>query len=203
MQNVTKFAMRGRSPANGLRDYPLSLVVGTSQRLEVAGDFFLVTEATTDVYISIDNGPFLKRAEGMGQTGFFRTLELKTLVDQSVRLIVGYGLAVDNRRSVSVSATTTVEVSNQVTQLADVSIPAGSSVQLAAANANRQTLVVKHKASNNPADYVRIGNATVSATSGFELGVGEGIDLDTEAAVYAYNTGSNAVTITLTELNRV
>jgi hypothetical protein len=97
----------------------------------------------------------------------------------------------------------TVQSGNQNIPLIDISCPVGVTTQLAAANAARKALVIKSSSLNDPADLLKIGSAAANATHGVELSPGEGLTLDTEAAVHAYNAGANAVVVTLLEINRI
>jgi hypothetical protein len=183
-----------------LRDFALTLTAGVEQSPGIAGNFYHILEATDDVYISLDNGGYAKRMKGIGEKAEFIELRLKSLVTQNIRLVAGYGELIDTRDNVSVTVSATVTPSDVITPKTDVSLPAGGPATLiCAANANRKSLMIKHNNGNDPADIVRLGSSSVAATSGLEIVAGETVTIETEAAVYGFNTGSAAVAVSIIE----
>lgn len=186
---------------SNLRDFVFNLAAGVPQYIKAAGDFFAIIEATDDVYLRVDGGQQIERGAGMAQTGEYSSLEITSLVVQTVRIVAGYGFVYDNRVQHVINVTANVTPSTQVVALADVAVPAAAAVLIAAANANRNRLHIKHNSGNGVNDLARIGHNLVGAAIGVELVPGEGLTLDTQAAVYAYNTGAAAITISLLEEN--
>lgn len=101
-------------------------------------------------------------------------------------------VVVDDMPPVSVSAT--VNQSNQVTPLADVTLTAAAATQIAAANSSRKEIMIKNPVANTAA--VRIGDATAAANVGFELEPGESLVVTTTAAVYAYSAAAQDMSLT-------
>lgn len=93
-----------------------------------------------------------------------------------------------------ISVSATVNQSNTITPLADVSLTAVTPTVIVAANVNRKELLVKNPSSN--AASIRIGSATVGAAKGFELEPGESTILTTTAAVYGYSAPGETVSVT-------
>lgn len=186
-----------------IRDFRLALIANVPQKIGIAGDFFAVLEATNDLFISVDDQPYSFRPAGVSQTGEFQYLMVLSLVNQNVIITAGYGFVSDRRQQIVLTVNATVESGNQNVPLVDVSIAPGATTQLAGVNADRKALVIKSSSLNNPADLLRVGSIAADATHGVEVSPGEGLTLDTEAAVYAYNAGANAVVVTLLAINRV
>ncbi|RLG23041.1 hypothetical protein DRN85_10125 [Methanosarcinales archaeon] len=77
----------------------------------------------------------------------------------------------------------------------DVSLTAGAATMIVAADADRQCVMITNLAANT--QTFRIGNASVSATAGVELAPGESIEIETTAAVYGYNPGGSAESVSV------
>jgi hypothetical protein len=81
--------------------------------------------------------------------------------------------------------------------VADIGIAATTQAVVAAADAtNKQREVIIKNLSGNTAAF-RIGDASAAAAQGHELSPGEAITLDTLAAVYAFNTGTAAQSLSV------
>ena len=183
-----------------LNDYPFYLGAGEERLLEVAGDFYHILEATDTVYISLDDDEFNKRGKGLGENGPFYRIRVKSDVAQGIRIVAGFGQLNDTRDNVSVTVSATVTPSNNTLAIPDITVPAGTTVQLVAARAGRKSLMLKSLFTNDPSDSVRLGDlASVGAGSGIQMVSGEGVTIETETAYYAYNEGSNDFVISATE----
>ena len=77
----------------------------------------------------------------------------------------------------------------------DVSLAAGTDTMIVGADANRLCVIITNLAANT--QTFRIGNASVSATAGVELAPGESIEIETTAAVYGYNPGGSAESVSV------
>lgn len=184
-----------------LVDYAIYLLAGVEKEAKISGDFYHVLESTSNVYISLDEGPWMQRSKGLGEKRSFKRMRLKSLATQGVIITAGYGELIDTRDNVSVTVSATVTPSDVITPQSDVILIHGTGAQvICAANANRKSLVLKGSVLNDPAIIIRIGNSGVLATKGIELTSGEGVTLDTQAAVYGINThATEDFTVTIIE----
>ena len=188
-----------------MRTYAYNLQVAAIQDLKITGSHFRLLEATNDLYVSFGNGPFMKFKAGQGVTMLrdsVTDIRLKTLVAQNILLVAGDGHFHDANENVSVNATATVENSNTVNPLAEVSIPAGATVLLSAALATRKELRIGVKGS--AANGVYIGDATVAvAKQGGYIEEGSVDYVGTTAAVYGYNSGGAAINVNVMDLVKI
>jgi len=111
----------------------------------------------------------------------------------------------DGRRDVRVinpnqtAATVEITKAGTINAWADVVVGAGARAVISVALPEKRNVHIRNKALN-PAAF-RIGDIAVNATSGIELNPGEYIDIETTAAIYAWNTGvvDQSITLTTTE----
>jgi hypothetical protein len=187
------------------RTYPLSLQAGQELPFSVQGDFYAVIKAESPFTITFDESNRITEAmEGTGGRfpGWYGSVKVKSPVAQTVVIVLGFGEFWDNRASANFTVNTTVEPANKITPLAEVTIPASSSAQLAAANSNRKELRIGIKADQPGGVYLGDVNVGPAAPGGFiEEG---GTDyMTTESAVYAYNAGPDPVVVHVVSLERV
>lgn len=186
------------------RTYPLALSAGQEIQFSVAGDFYAIVEATSPVTITFDESNRITNAE-QGTGGRFpkpyENVKVKSPVAQTVVIVLGFGEFWDSRASANVTVNATVEPANSITELAEVSVPAGGSAQLAAADANRKELRVGVQSS--AANGVYIGSATIGAGQGGYVEEGGVEYITSESAVYAYNAGANPITVNVVSLERI
>jgi hypothetical protein len=180
----------------GLRDFPLTFAGGDSQQIRLDGNFFHILEADDDLFISIDDTPFVKRLVGSWQEGGFNKLVIKSSVAQTVRITAGYGRYGDNTDNVAVTVNTAFDPGATIANPVQVTVPAAASAQVLAGNANRLHAIIQSSNVNNPAIIARLGGAAVAANSGLELTAGTGIPpIRTTAALYVYNPGPDNIII--------
>jgi hypothetical protein len=93
----------------------------------------------------------------------------------------------------------TVSKASVLDSLADVALAAGAQTQIVAGNAARRKIIIKNLAAN-PAT-LRIGDNGAAAANGHELAPGESIGLAVADAVYAWNPGvvAQSVSVVSTE----
>jgi len=98
-----------------------------------------------------------------------------------------------------VSAEVVISKSPTFDAMADVNVPFGTTVLIAAQLLTRRSIILTNKASN-PAPF-RIGDIATAANAGFELSPGETREIFTTAAIYAYNDGliNQHITLSMTE----
>lgn len=184
-------------------------------------DFYHILQAASPVYLSVNHEKEVTRDQGQGQTfnnataidGNVRlnragnsrriqSLSVRSTIAQTVVVVVGPGSFTDTRAQLTATVNTVENPANQNVPLAEVSVGAGLTVMLAAADATRQALRVGVKSSE--ANGVYIGDATVGAAiQGGYVEEGSADYVASEAAIYAYNPGAGAITVNLLKMNRV
>ena len=184
-----------------MRDYKFTLAAGQERSLNVEGDWFHVLAATGTIQIRFDEGVQIDRSEGQGGSRSYKRVNVQSSTAQTVVLSLGYGQETDARSTVNATINTTIEPSNTILPKAEVTIAAGATVILAAANANRKELRLGVKSSE--ANGVYIGNASVgAATPGGYIEEGSVEYVGTEAAVYGYNAGAVSIDVNVLDLER-
>lgn len=186
---------------NGLKDYPFVLGAGAEVDLNVQGDYFQVISASGDIGLRFDEAAMITRAQGMGGSAEYSRVSVYSPIAQTVVVSLGYGIATDSRASLSATVNTTVEPATQNIPLAEVSVGAGSTVLLAAANADQKELRVGVKSTE--ANGVYIGDVTVGAAiQGGYIEEGCVDYVATEAALYGYNPGAAAISVNVLSLRK-
>lgn len=108
---------------------------------------------------------------------------------QDVVVYAGSGDYNDGRSNITATLSATITPSTTLTANADVSIAAGAQGLISAGVATKREVIISNPITNTCA--FRIGDtATLDATHGFILDVGQTVILNTSAAVYAFNAGS-------------
>jgi hypothetical protein len=87
-----------------------------------------------------------------------------------------------------------------LTSAADYSIPATTTANFASALADQVGVYIGNLASNT--ETLRIGDASTGATRGIELAPGETLFIPTAAALYGYNPGASAQSITILRVRK-
>jgi hypothetical protein len=178
------------------RDYYLTFSGAATREIRARGRFLRVLEApAAAVFLAFDGSTELERRAGQGVNygGTFNRFTVRSTVAQTVLVCVSDDRQDDDQESVSVSVSATVTPGNTLSAGGDVSIPALSSQQLAAADADRLALIVANPVNNT--DPVRVGGSGVNASSGIELQPGDSITIASTAAVYGYNPKGSAQSV--------
>lgn len=187
--------------AKSMRDYKFTLLAGQERDLNVEGDWFHVLDANGTIGIRFDQGVRIERQEGQGGSRLYEKVSVYSSTAQTVTLSLGYGQETDARASINATINTTIEPSDTLNPLAEVSIGAGATVLLSAANANRKELRIGVKSSE--ANGVYIGDiGTGAVTPGGYIEEGSVEYVGTEAAVYGYNSGAGSIDVNVLELER-
>lgn len=171
------------------------------------GSFFrlLVCPSAVDIVVTKDSAPIAtmtgvsagvawQARDKDGQIERFSAIEITSASAQTIKIAVGYGELSDDATTGNVA----VAHATGLSELPDVVVAAAGTAQLAAANANRRTLIVGSIAANG--GNARVGGATVGAARGSEIQPGLSFALDTEGAVHAHNPTAASLTFTLLEI---
>jgi hypothetical protein len=184
-----------------------NLVFSGGEELPVltTGRYLRIREATSPIYITINGGGEIKREKGeqidLGDKYSQLRLGIRSIVAQSVSLVSAENSQSDNRNTVTVNASATVESGNDNQHLPKVSIPANSSAQLAAANAARKSLRVSLLSS--ALTYICLGKSGIGAAQGGTLEEGMVDYIDTTGALFGYNPSAAAVDVYVMEINKI
>lgn len=186
-----------------MRDYKFTLVANVPRSLNVAGNYFGVVEALGKIQIQFDDGVFIQRQEGMGGSADYQRVTVKSPTNQTVIISLGSGVMHDGRGTVSgFTVNATIESPNSSPSTPDVSIPAGTTVQVLAPNANRKKAIIFAGESN--IENLRIGgHSSVGASNGGILAPGGNGEIESETGVWVYNPGAAAETVTIIELETI
>lgn len=186
-----------------MRDYKFTLVANVPRSLNVAGNYFGVIEAAGAIEIQFDDGVFIKRREGMGGSAEYQRVSMKSPTDQTVTIALGSGTMYDGRATISgATFNVTTENGNSSPSTPDIAIPAGTTVQVAGANANRKTINIFAGEAN--IENLRVGcNASVGVNNGGFLAPGGNGEIETRTGVWVYNPGTATETVSIIELETI
>jgi len=188
--NPNEIAQRQR----GMKTQVRTLSAGVPVRIEIDGDYFHVFKApVNDLTVAFDDGEAEAVEQGIGFRRYFRAITLSSATGQAVKVYAGYGSVGDGRSTANVNVTANITPGANLSDGGDVSCAATSTTQLLAADVNRLYANITNVSSNTVT--VRVGTATVGAATGTPLEPGSTLPMATTAAIYAYNPGAGAVTI--------
>lgn len=184
------------------RSYTLSLTANQEFNLDVEGNMYAVISSTGSFTITLDeSNRLVQQTSGMGgefQDAYERVTLLSTTT-QTVTVIFGFGKFLDARASVNATLNTTVAPSDTLDNDNDITVGSTATLLKAADSDAKEILIHVPSTSSNS---IRVGNASVSSTSGIEIEPGSTLALSIEAAIYGIRDGSNDVTVSTLKLTR-
>ena len=184
------------------RTYTISLTANVEYALNVSGNMYAVLDNTGVFTITLDESNRLtNQTSGMGGKfdDTYEKIVLLSTTTQTVVVIFGYGEFADARASVNATINTTVAPSDTLDNSSDVTV-SNVAILLKAADANMKELLIH--VPSDAANSIRVGNASVTATTGLEVEPGMSLQLSVEAAVYAIRVGASDVTVSTLKLTR-
>lgn len=186
-----------------ISDHDFTFAAAGVQEFQSIGRYIRVREATSGVYLTIDGHTEILRNKGEQiDTGReTNRVRVRSLVAQSVSISSAMFPQSDNRNSVSLTVSATVEAGNDNQHLAKVTIPAVSSAQIAASNVNRKALRVSLL--SYAVGYVLLGKSGIAAAQGGSLEEGMVDYIETTGALWAYNPQSSSVDVYVMEINKL
>ncbi len=184
------------------RIYTVTVPANDRVTIHASGAYVVALSATGSFDLGFENGPFTPFLSGLkvqlppGEK--FKTVRLRDTSGNAniIQLGIGFGDLTDAR--LNLSGKISVSVSQNIATVADVALAAGAATQIVAANAGRRAVIVKNLATN--LQTMRIGDAAVGAARGVELAPGEAIVIDSGAAIYGYNPGGAAESVSVLEV---
>lgn len=190
------------SRKRNFRTYTITLVAGQEFNLGVSGDMYaVIANANAFTIILDESNRLVNQSSGMGGKfpDEYDRVTIVSATSQSITVIFGYGEFSDARASVNATINTTISPSDTLINSGDV--PATlAATQIVAANPSRKEIeICLPSTATNP---VRVGNSSVTATSGSIIEPGTSKVYNIESALYVIRTSAPDETITVLELER-
>lgn len=188
----------------GMTPFSVSLVANQAQALDVEGNYvhFLTVPLPSGIEVRFDESKQATYYEGVGLQTSYSRVELLSTADQDIVVLLGFGSVFDARATANVSVASTIAPANALTNVPEVTVPAGTSAKLADANDDRQALRLSIKSSETGAG-VYFGNASIAAATGGWLEPGMIDYPDISAECWAFNPGGVDIIVQVLELKRV
>lgn len=186
----------------GFQDYSIPLAAGGSFTLSAVGNFVKCKSVGATIKLRIGDGPQVNLYSGrsfrMPAGLSFDRLEFMNDSGGSVTAVIDVcqGEIYDDP---VLTGDISIAPAAAISTAADVSITAASTVQVVAGNSSRRAVVVGNLSVNT--QVMRIGDSNAGAARGAELSPGEKVTLETTAAVYAYNPGGAAESLSVMEIS--
>lgn len=178
---------------------PFTFIANKAQRVEIVGQtiFFRSGSAEITVRLNSPSNPAIPLREGERlECSGFNALILESVSGQDAVLIISpdnvkiEGINVVGQMSVNPGSTL------QTTQ--DVSVAVETTSVVIAANPSRKEVNIGNLATNG--SIIRVGDSDTASNQGQPLQPGQDVWIETEDAIYVYNSDdTNAAAITLLE----
>lgn len=189
-------------------DYSLTFSGAGERPIQAIGRFLRIREADSDVYIRYGSRSEIKRLKGeqIDFGDFYRKdlaeqIVIRSLIAQTIELVVSDTPQDDNRQAVSLSTTTTLDSSNNTADAPAVSVAATSSAQLVTSNGNRIELEIA--VSSDEIGGVWVGGSTIANQRGVLIEPGMSRVYSSDSEWWAYNPNASAVLVQVLELERL
>lgn len=181
---------------------------GTDEKTLPRGTFFLILATTSSLSLKVfkdgseiasmsgsalQQGISWESLDEQGNLRIFDEIRVNSAVAQSMQIGVGLGRLSNDAPSGNVTAT--IVKNTTLDSLADVSLAAGATTLIAAADATRRKLRVGSLTGN--VNIFRIGDNGAGAANGEELAPGEWKEIETSGAVYGFNPGGAAQSVSV------
>lgn len=178
------------------RDFALTFGGAGIQEVRAEGRYlYVLATPSADCFFELDRSGELER--GAGQAIFdadgFSIVRVRSTVAQTVKFSVSLDAQADARSNVALNVSATVAPGADFDNGGDVAVPATSSAQVLAADANRLSALIINPPTNT--ETVRVGISGVAAASGIPLAPGESVELALTAAIFVYNPGAAPQTV--------
>jgi hypothetical protein len=186
-----------------MQPFNLTLLAGIPVSVNVEGDYCHVLTAPlgAGLWLRFDEGKSANYYEGVGLRTLYDRVEMMSLADQDVVVLLGFGSVFDARATANLNVNSTIEPSNILLDHPQVTVPAGASIVLVAAASSRKELRIALKSTEPGGLY--IGSASVATGTGGWIEPGQFDYLSIEAALWAFNPGASNVVVTLLTLGRL
>lgn len=173
------------------------LAANSGSNVAVVGDFIWNKTSTGTLHIKTSEGETAALNDGE-YVRFDKVFKEFYLKDESgsqndTTLAIGKGDAGKYGGSVS------IDNPQKLLDVTDVTVTASTATVVLASNSKRHKAIITSLASNS--NITRIGSSSVSASRGTPISPGDTITLETQGAIYAYNTSAETFTVSYTEFN--
>lgn len=189
-------------------DYSLTFSGAGERPIQAIGRFLRIREAQNAVYIRYGSRSEIKREKGeqidfgdFYQKNAAEQIIIRSLIAQTIELVVSDTPQSDNRTAVSMTTTTTIDSSNNTVDQPAVTVPATSSVQLIAGNVAR--LELELSVSSDEAGGVWVGGSTIANARGSLIEAGTSRVYGSDAEWWAYNPNAVDIVVQVLELERI
>lgn len=173
-------------PANGVleRNYNANYIVNL--------------QSDGDLNISFDDKTPAFFPQGLGYPVEFNKVRLinGTGAPITAKLNIGSVRTDDNR--LSLSGAFQISVPTTLQSGVDVSVAAGATSLVIAANTSRNEALVTNLSANS--SVIRVGDLNAAANRGIEVSPGQTVTLETSAAIYVHNLGSGPQSVGVLEV---
>ncbi|CAA0081353.1 Uncharacterised protein [Zhongshania aliphaticivorans] len=181
---------------------------GASKKFSIQGRFILIRSATLPIDISA-NGIGVIRLKENDSYQFSTTVEnLDIQINNANGVAVDYEIEATNEeirvgsQSVNVNTTSIIQGANSVTNIGEVTVPAGSNQILIAAAGASTSRTLRLSIKSDEAGGVYLGAASIAAGQGGYLDIGMVDYVDCEAALYAFNPNGDDVVVQVLPFER-
>lgn len=184
------------------RTYTIALTANQEYPLNIDGNMYAVISNVGAFSITFDeSNKVTNQTSGMGANfqGEYEKITLLSTTTQSVVVIFGFGEFQDARATISATINTTISPSDTLDNTTDITVSTIATL-LKAADANTKEVMVHVPSSAT--NSIRVGGASITATSGLEVEPGTTIQLNCEAAVYGIRDGASDVVVSTLKLTR-
>jgi len=184
------------------RTYTLALIANQEFSLNVAGNMYAVIGNTGEFTITLDESNRLaKQTSGMGGKfdDVYTRVTLLSTTNQTITVIFGFGSFADARATLSATINATIAPSDTLDNTSDVTVGVAATL-LKAADADSKEVLIH--VPSGAANSIRVGGASVTATSGVEIEPGSTLAIACEAALYGIRDGAADVDVSTLKLTR-
>lgn len=167
-----------------MRIYDIILTAGNFEMFGIEGDFLYLINAPSSVRVSFENTGLNKDVEMMeGMTikpGKYTSLRIFSAVNQTVKILAGFGDVNHNRISGSINVVQ--QVSNSINNYA---VNCNASMEIVPRNLNRKKVTIIPTNGD-----IFIGDDGVTTNNGMPIIAGSPCEIETSAAIYAIPSGA-------------
>lgn len=181
---------------------------GSTVKETVQGRFLLVRSATGDIEIAAPGFGKLRLQDGDSYKFSDTVDNFPIQVTNPNGVAIDWEIEVSNeeikpgRTAVQVNTTSIIQGANSVTNVAEVTVPAGSNALLIAAAAADTARTLRLSIKSDEAGGVYLGASGIAAGQGGYLDIGMVDYVDCEAELYAYNPNGEGVVVQVLPFER-
>ena len=183
--------------------YPLALTANVLFQLEIDGNAFGVVDCTGEFTATFDQSNRIQKLLPGRHYKFlqpYKTVSFLSTTTQTIYVDMGFGETSDGQASVNATINTTISPSDTLDNTADITVGVAATLLKAASATTKEVLI---HVPSDAANSIRVGGATVTATTGIEVEPGSTLAIACEAALYGIRDGASDVAVSTLKLSRV